>query len=133
MESMGLGAGLAALAFWGFIAAVVVGGMWDAIREREAQHETLRRLIESGKEIDQDLIDRMALLGRGGGGRPDRDFKITGMWILPIAVGLGIFGIILGAAIPEAKAPLVGVSALLLCMGAGFLIAAKIASRWYEE
>ena len=28
----GLGAGLAAMAFWGFIAAVVVGGIWYAVR-----------------------------------------------------------------------------------------------------
>jgi hypothetical protein len=49
----GIGGGLAALAFWGFVAAVVVGGMWYAIREREAQHETLRRIIESGQPVDQ--------------------------------------------------------------------------------
>ena len=44
----GLGAGLAAPAFWGFIAAVVGGGIWYAVREKEAQHETLRRMIDSG-------------------------------------------------------------------------------------
>ncbi len=36
----GLGAGLSALAFWGFIAAVVVAGIWYSVRERQAQYET---------------------------------------------------------------------------------------------
>ena len=35
MNDMGLGAGLAAIAFWGFIAIIVVGGMWYSIREKE--------------------------------------------------------------------------------------------------
>ena len=42
-----LGGGLAALAFWGFIASVVLGGIWYAVREKDAQHETLRKMIDS--------------------------------------------------------------------------------------
>jgi hypothetical protein len=33
MDHIGLGAGLAALAFWGFIAAVSVAGIWDGVRK----------------------------------------------------------------------------------------------------
>ena len=55
----GLGAGLAAFAFWGFIAAVVVGGIWYAVREKEAQHETLRRMIDSGRDLDEEAISRI--------------------------------------------------------------------------
>ena len=50
---VGIGAGLAALAFWGFIAAVVVAYYWDSIRKRDAQHETVRRALESGQQLDQ--------------------------------------------------------------------------------
>ena len=50
MQSFSLGAGLAALAFWGFIASVVVAGIWYDIRKRDAQHETVRRIVESGTQ-----------------------------------------------------------------------------------
>ena len=61
----GLGAGLASLAFWGFIAAVVVGGMWYALRERQAQYETIRSLIESGQTIDEDKSTRRPIASIG--------------------------------------------------------------------
>ena len=63
----GLGAGLSALAFWGFIAAVVVAGIWYSVRERQAQYETLRRIIESGQPADEALVDKIL----GGGRRPE--------------------------------------------------------------
>ena len=57
----GIGGGLAALAFWGFIGSIVVAGIWYGIREREAQHETFRRVIESGQPVDQALMDLVVL------------------------------------------------------------------------
>ena len=48
----GFGAGLAALAFWGFIAAIVVAGIWDGAKKREAQHETLRRMLIAGGTLE---------------------------------------------------------------------------------
>ena len=83
MQDIGLGAGLATLAFWGFIATAVVAGMWDSIRKREAKHETVRRLVESGQKIDTDLMDKLVTLTDGKSERPDRVFFITGLWILP--------------------------------------------------
>ena len=59
MQSFTLGAGLAALAFWGFIATVVVAGIWYDIRKREAQQETLRRMFESGRPMDDALMDKL--------------------------------------------------------------------------
>jgi hypothetical protein len=59
MQSNALGAGLAALAFWGFIAEVVVAGIWYDIRKRDAAHETIRRLVESGQLLDDRVLDRL--------------------------------------------------------------------------
>ncbi len=131
MQSFTLGAGLAALAFWGFIASVVVAGIWFDIRKREAQHETVRRIIESGKPIDEELMDRLLSLGSGKSDRLDRTFKITGLIMLPVAVGLAIFGMIMGTQYPQAQLPLLGASALVACIGLGFLVTANIARRWY--
>ena len=129
--TLGIGAGLAALAFWGFVGIAVIAGVWDNIRKRDAQHETIRRLIESGQPLDHELMAKLSLVGNGSEMRQDQALHITGLWLLPVSVGLGVFGLILGSYQPEALGPLLGVSALTACMGIGFLISAKIARRWY--
>lgn len=133
MENVGLGAGLAALAFWGFVAAVVVAGIWDGIRKRDAQHETVRRLIESGQPIDQELMKKLSLVTNGGNTRHDRDFMVTGMWLLPVAPGLAVMAFFIGSIESNALAPILGAAALVACLGIGFLVAGKIAGRWYKD
>lgn len=131
MQSFSLGAGLAALAFWGFIASVVVAGIWYDIRKRDAQHETVRRIVESGKPIDDALMDRLLSLGGDKADRLDRTFKITAYILIPIAIGLALLGLIMGMQYPDTKLPLLGVGALVACLGLGFMVAARIARRWY--
>ncbi|MCB1684553.1 MAG: hypothetical protein R3E82_11315 [Pseudomonadales bacterium] len=99
----GLGAGLAALGFWLFIAAVVIAGLWDGIRKREAQHETLRRLMESGQPVDHALIDKIL-----GGERKQigRELKIGAMITLACAPGLALLGWFLSLLSEEALMPL---------------------------
>ena len=133
MQGFTLGAGLASLAFWGFIAAVVVAGIWFDIRKREAQHETVRRIVESGKAIDEELMDKLLSLGSGNSERLDRGFKITGLIMLPTAVGLAVFGLIMGTQYPQTQLPLLGAAALVGCIGLGFLVTANIARRWYVQ
>ena len=131
MQSFSLGAGLAALAFWGFIASVVVAGIWYDIRKRDAQHETVRRIIESGKPIDDALMDKLLSLGGDKADRLDRTFKITAYILIPIAVGLALLGLIMGMQYPDTKLPLLGVGVLVGCLGLGFMVAARIARGWY--
>ena len=121
----GLGAGLAALAFWGFIAAVVVGGIWYAVREKEAQHETLRRMIDSGKDLDVAAISRVFKENS----RPERDLKIGGIVTLFAAPGLVILGWFLGEVSQEAYHALRGVAGLVAFVGVGLLIAARVAEK----
>ena len=131
MEEFGLGAGLAAMAFWGFIAAVVFATYWDASKKRESQQETLRRVIESGQEIDEELVNKILSINNPGGGRLDQGFKITALWVLPVSPGIAILGYILSFQVPEVFTPLMGVAALLACLGVGFWVAGIIVERWY--
>lgn len=131
MQSFSLGAGLAALAFWGFLAAVVVAGIWYDIRKREAQQETIRRIVESGQPVDEKVMDRLLSAGKVGGERLDRAFGLAAMIVLPAALGLAFLALILGKAYAEAMLPILGAAALVACVGAGFFIAARFARRWY--
>ena len=124
--------GLASVAFWGFVAACVIASYWNTIKKREAQHETLRRAIETGKEIDAALIDKLLQLSDGRDGRADRDLRLTAYWILPVSPAIAAFGLILGYLEKDVIYPLLGVSALLLVLGLGYLAASFFVSKWYE-
>ena len=124
-----LGAGLAAVAFWGFLAAVVVGGMWYALRERQAQYDALTRLIESGQAVDEQLVDKML----GGKSRADRDLRIAGLIVICAAPGLVILAFAVGQVAPTGFMPLLGVAGLVGCVGVGLLLASRFAARSYRE
>jgi hypothetical protein len=130
---LGIGAGLAMVAFWGFIGCCVLAAAWDSIRKRDAQHETVRRLIESGQELDHELMDKLSLVSNDGDGRHDQALQITGYWILPVAAGMAVFGLIIGDEISELSSILLGVSGLLGVMGIGFLVAGKLVAQWYSN
>ena len=120
--------GLAAFGFWMFIAAVSVGGIWDGVRKREAEHETLRRMIESGKVPDQDLVDK--LLGHKKD--PARDLKVAGLIVIFVAPGLALMGWVIGLNEPDAIMPLFGVAGLVAFVGIGLLVAARFLERANE-
>lgn len=120
-----LGGGLAALAFWGFIASTVVGGIWYAIREKQAQHATLQRMIESGQKIDADVIDKII----SGDGKADKDLKIAAYITMSVAPGLVLLGFVLSRVNDDIFAILSGVAGLVLFVGLGLLAASNIAER----
>ena len=133
MAELGTGAGVAALGFWLFIAIIVAVGVWDKIRKRDAEHETLRRIVESGQPIDAELTDKLLALTSGSRDL-DRDLKTSGLIILFLAPGLAAMGWIMSITLAEeVLGPLLGVSALLLFLSVGFLGASYVVKRWYSE
>ncbi len=133
MEDLTTGAGLGALGFWLFIAAIVAVGVWDNIRKRDAQHETLRRIIESGQSIDEELTDKLLML-TGGSETLERDMWVTGLIVLSIAPGLAVFGWVMSLTVEETLLPtMLAVSALLVFLGTGFLVVARLIRRWHQE
>ena len=123
----GLGFGLAAFAFWGFIASCVVGGIWYAIREKEAQHETLRRIIESGRDIDAEVIDQVM----NDGGKSEKDLKVGGYITMSVAPGLALLGFVLESATgnDQVFTILLGVSGLVFFIAVGLLVAARVTAE----
>ena len=117
--------GLAAFGFWMFIAAATVGGIWDGIRKRDAEHETLRRIIESGKQPDQQLMDKLL----GYNKAPERDLKVAALIVLFVAPGLAVMGWLIG---DDAVMPLLGVSMLVAFVGLGLLTAAHFMKKARE-
>lgn len=121
-----LGAGLAALAFWGFIASMVVAGIWDGARKREAQHETLRRMIETGKPVDDALMRKLMV---GEPKQTDRDLAISAIIVFAVAVGLALLAVALRGPGAEAVRPLLGAAGLVACIAIGLLVASVYTKR----
>ena len=129
---MGTAAGLGALGFWIFIGAVVVAGIWFDVRRRETEQETLRRVVESGQNIDTAMIDKLVKAG-GEQSRTDRDLTVAGLIVVFIAPGLAILGWFLAKLQPELMSVMLGVSLLMGFIGVGLLVAGRVAERWYRE
>lgn len=134
MQDFTTGAGLAAMGFWLFIAFIVVAGVWDNIRKRDAQHETPRRAIESGNPIDEELTDKLLALTGHHGKDLSRDLKVSGLILLPIAVGFAILGWAMACFLSaELIFIALGVAPLVGCVALGLLIAAWVAAGWDRD
>jgi hypothetical protein len=127
MDLSSLGGGLVAFAFWGFLAAVVVGGQWYAIREKEMKQETLRQIVRSGQPIEQETIDR--ILGDDANNNVERDLRIGGIVCFMTSPGLFIFALFLRMVDVKAFYALTGVAGLVLCVAIGLLLAARYVAR----
>jgi len=121
MDGTSLGEGIGALAFWGFIAALCVGGIWDGAKKREAQHETLRRMIESGKPVDEALLTKL-MLGEPKG-PAHRAFAVMAIVLYSVAAGLVVFGVI------EPQRGIFGAAAICACLATGLLVASAYTRR----
>jgi hypothetical protein len=121
--------GLAAFGFWMFVAAAAVGGIWDGVRKRDAEHETLRRLIESGKEPDQELVDKLL----GNKKQQARDLKVAGLIVIFVAPGLALMGWVMSLGEKDVLMPLLGVAGLVAFVGIGLLTAAGFLKRAAQE
>ncbi len=118
---------LAALGFWLFLAAIIVAGIWYDAREKETKQETLRRIVESGNNIDQEVIER--ILGENSADTLDRDLMVAAYITLSAGVGLLLLGLALGRVDSNALSALMGVSGLALSVGIGLFIASKLVEK----
>lgn len=128
-------AGLGALGFWLFLATVVVAGIWFESRKRESLQETLRRVVESGQNIDPAIIDKV-VAANGGHERKDRDLMVAGLIVMFVAPGLTILGWFLSEFSEKIMGVTLGISilvALVALVGIGLYVAGKVYERWQRE
>ena len=122
---------MGALGFWIFITVVVAGGIWYDAKRKESQQETLRRIVESGRDIDPGVIDR--IVGSSGPKELERDLKVGAYVVLAVAPGLFAMGWFLGMIATEARVALTGVALLVAFVGAGLFLAARLVEKRYAD
>ena len=123
--------GLGVLGFWLFIGALIVMAIWSDSKRKESQQETLRRVVESGQDVDLEVIDRM--IGRSDIAQQARGLKAAGLITTATAVGLLVFGVVLGTFDTTAMVTLGGVAAMIACIGAGLLFASRSMGRRVDD
>ena len=129
MEILDTGAGLAALGFWIFIGIAVFSSAWANVRKREGNHETLRRIVESGQEVDAELAHQLLEL-TSEERNTARDLNVGGVIMLPTAVGLAIMGWAMSMILAEELLFITfGVAPLVALIGFGLLAADNLARR----
>lgn len=129
MGSMG---DLSGFGFWMFIAAVVVCSMWCQARKRESQQDTLRRLVESGKDIDEAVLEKILAIDNKGN-RNDQELTTAGLIMLFISPGLLVLGYFMQGLNEVLLTLLAGVAGLVAFIGIGLLVAGRVAKHSYND
>jgi len=115
-----MGVGIAGAAFWAFIAAVAVAGIWREVVFRREAETTLRLALEKGQTLDPALVEKLL---RPRAKRGPEGLLVTGGVNIAAGIGLPILGFFLRLSGNEsAFYPLVGVGILVLLIGVAFII-----------
>lgn len=128
-----LAGAIVATAFWIFLAVCAVAGMKYDFRKRQLAMESLRAAIERGQPLEPAVVEKLLARHREPGADRPQDLepylKIGG--IIAIAGGIGVFiaAFFIGLQFPIAKLPMLGAGVLVVCVGAGLLLAAAVLGR----
>jgi hypothetical protein len=112
---------MASLAFWGFIAVVVIANVWREVAMRRETEMTIRMALEKGQQLDAATVDRLLRSHPKGGGGADFLLIAGGV---TLATGLGLP--IMGYLTPYAFRPLLGAGVLVSFIGAALLLLSSI-------
>jgi hypothetical protein len=108
------------VAFWVFVGAVVVAGIWRQVAYRREAQMTIRLAIEKGQPLDPAVIEKLLHADKGG----DHDMgPLPGVVLLAIGIGLPVMGFFMSlAGEMEQFYKLTGVGSLLGVLGAALLV-----------
>jgi hypothetical protein len=125
---------LVPLAFLLFLTVCAVAGIVADYKKRRVALEPLRAAIERGQQLDPAVIERLMTSDHDRGFNPvylKMGLKIGGIIILSLGVGIAILAFIL-TQVNEARGaffPVLGGATVVLCLGAGLMIAARALER----
>ena len=115
MRTDWLGAGLASLGFWVFLAFVVAAQTWRKVTLRREAHATIRLAIEKGQVLDPLLVERL-LRTRGD------DLSRPAAVFISMGIGFPALGYFISRTDQDALYPFLGIGALFLMMGLAFAV-----------
>lgn len=116
---------LIGVAFWIFLAIVVLAAIWLAFARNREMQKTIRLAIEKGMQLDAALIDK--LVARKSG-KPE-DYYIGGFVCTAVGIGLLILGYFISRIEPESFFPIAGAGILVGLIGISLVLCGMLVSR----
>jgi len=118
------------VAFWLFVAAAAVAGIVADYRKRQLAIEPLRAAIERGQQLQPEVLSQLLKSSTPAGNQVDPvHLRIASIIVVSSAFGIAALGLFLQMIAPQALFPILGASALALCVGVGLNIAARVLTR----
>jgi hypothetical protein len=126
------GAAAVGVAFWAMVAIVVVAGVIGDYMKRRIELEPVRAAIERGQPLDPALVER--LMRRPDHHSPDAGInplhlRLGGIIVICVGIGVAAVALCLRPLAPVAFLPILGGAALLVCVGIGLLLGARVAEQ----
>ncbi len=115
---------LVGIVFWIFVTVAAVTGIIADYKKRKAALAPLHAAIERGQQLDAALVERLMAPEKDSGPNP-LSLRVGGIITVAAGVGVGTLGAFLSSEAPRALLPLLGVGALIACIGAGLIVAAR--------
>jgi hypothetical protein len=131
--SIGFGAYMVGVAFWIFIGAVAIAGIIADHQKRRLNVDLLRTIIEKGQPLDPALVAKLISPDVADGRVDPADLKLGG--IITTASGIGIFlmSFFISRLAPVALYPIMAGGTIVICVGIGLLIGAKVTAEAHER
>jgi len=117
-----------AIAFWAFVAIATVAGIVSEYKKRQLAIEPLRAAIERGQQLDPGVVERLMAPTRSEGINP-LALWVAGVITISAGVGVALLAFFLYQIAPLAFWPVLGGGVVVLCVGVGLVVAARIVQK----
>ena len=116
---------LIGVAFWIFLAIVVLAAIWFAFARNRETQKTIRLAIEKGMQLDPALIDKLVTRKSS---KPE-DYYVGGFVCLAAGIGLPVLGFFIRRIEPDSFFPIVGAGIMVGLIGISLIICGMLVSR----
>jgi hypothetical protein len=133
MGNFGFGAYLVGVAFWMFIGAIAVAGIFADYQKRRMNVDLLRTLIEKGQALDPAVVTKLISPDAHNERTDPTDLKLGGIIVSAAGVGIFLMSYFIARLAPVALYPIMGGGIVTICVGIGLLIGAKVVADAHER
>jgi len=123
---MGNGAYLIGVAFWVFVGAAAVASIIAEHKKRRLGVDLLRAMIEKGQPLDPALVEKVMSQHASDERIDPVHLKLGGIIVTAVGIGLLPMAYFISKLAPIALYPILGSSAITLCVGGALLFGAKV-------